>query len=145
MSDKVTIIDEIIDEESVRQAYLNIMLLRNKLETIEQCFKFISSVNLLNAYVKKDYALDEIKKNYEFKKFLSEAIEDMIIKNIPGIEIYYTRNIVYIKIKGYQFSFHHISESDIIKNYTKTSKNKVQEWSGIRLQPIALSIFNESI
>lgn len=142
---EVTAIEEIIDEESVKQAYLNIMILRNKLNTKSDCFKFLASANLLNSYVKKDYAIEEIKKSYKFKEILSEAIEDMIIKNISGIEIYYTKQIVYIKVNSYQFSFHHVNETDIIRNYAKTSKNKVQEWTGIRLQPIALSIFNEAI
>lgn len=138
-------VEEVIDEESVKQAYLNIIILRNKLNTKEECFKFLSSVNLLNSYVKKDYAIDEIKNSYRFKEFLSEAVEDMIIKDIPGIEIYFGKHVVYIRINGYQFSFHHVHETDIIKNYKNTPRNKVQEWSGVRLQPIALFIFKEAM
>lgn len=73
------IIEEIIDEQSIKQAYINVMVLRNKLNTKSECFKFLSSVNLLNSYVKKDYAIEEIKNSYRFKDFLSDAIEDMII------------------------------------------------------------------
>lgn len=58
------VIEEAIDEESVRKAYLNIILLRGNIKTKKDCFKFLASVNLLNAYVKKDYALEEIKKSY---------------------------------------------------------------------------------
>ena len=138
-------VEEVIDEESVKQAYLNIIILINKLNTKEECFKFLSSVNLLNSYVKKDYAIDEIKNSYRFKEFLSEAVEDMIIKDIPGIEIYFGKHGVYIRINRYQFSFHHVHETDIIKNYKNTPRNKVQEWSGVRLQPIALFIFKEAM
>lgn len=139
------IIEEIIDEESVRQAYLNIILLKNNIKNEKDCFKFLASVNLLNSYVKKDYAIDEIKKSYIFKNIISEVIEDIILNKINGIDIYYTKEVVYIRTNGYQFSFHHVKESDIIKNYKNSIRNVRQDWEGIRLQPIALSIFKEAI
>ena len=145
MNSNLNEIEEIIDEESVKDAYLNIISLRNQVKTIDECFIFLSSVNLLNAYVKKDYALEEIKNNYKFKDILSEILEDIIIKEIPGVEVYYTVEVVYVKIKGYQFSFHYVKETDILRYYSKSKKNKVQESTRIMLQPIALSIFKESM
>ena len=137
------VMEEVIDEESVRKAYLNIILLRNNIKTKNDCFKFLASVNLLNSYVKKDYALEEIKKSYIFKNFISDVIEDIILNKISGVDIYYTKEIVYIKINGYQFSFHYVKETDIIREYKNSARNIKQEWEGIRLQPIALSIFNK--
>ena len=137
------VMEEVIDEESVRKAYLNIILLRNNIKTKNDCFKFLASVNLLNSYVKKDYVLEEIKKSYIFKNFISDVIEDIILNKISGVDIYYTKEIVYIKINGYQFSFHYVKETDIIREYKNSARNIKQEWKGIRLQPIALSIFNK--
>lgn len=138
------VIEEIIDEESVRKAYLNIILLRGNIKTKEDCFKFLASVNLLNAYVKKDYALEEIKKSYIFKNFISDVIEDIILNKISGVDIYYTKEVVYIRINKYQFSFHYVKETDIIRDYKNSVRNVEQEWEGIRLQPIAMSIFKEA-
>ena len=138
------VMEEVIDEESARKAYLNIILLRSKIKTKDDCFKFLASVNLLNSYVKKDYALEEIKKSYIFKNFISDVIEDIILNKISGVDIYYTKEVVYININGYQFSFHYVKETDIIRDYKNSVRNVEQEWEGIRLQPIAMSIFKEA-
>ena len=138
------VIEEIIDEESVRKAYLNIILLRGNIKTKEDWFKFLASVNLLNSYVKKDYALEEIKKSYIFKNFISDVIEDIILNKISGVDIYYTKEVVYIRINKYQFSFHYVKETDIIRDYKNSVRNVEQEWEGIRLQPIAMSIFKKA-
>ena len=101
-------------------------------------------INLLNSYVKKDYALEEIKKSYIFKNFISDVIEDIILNKISGVDIYYTKEVVYIRINKYQFSFHYVKETDIIRDYKNSVRNVEQEWEGIRLQPIAMSIFKEA-
>ena len=139
------IIEDIIDEDSVRQAYFNIIILKNNIKNKKHCFKFLASVNLLNSYVKKDYAINEIKKSYVFKNIISEVIEDIILNKISGVDIYYTKEVVYIRTNGYQFSFHHVKESDIIKDYKNSIRNVKQDWEGIRLQPMALTIFKEAI
>ena len=95
-------------------------------------------------YVKKDYALEEIKKSYIFKNFISDVIEDIILNKISGVDIYYTKEVVYIRINKYQFSFHYVKETDIIRDYKNSVRNVEQEWEGIRLQPIAMSIFKEA-
>ncbi|WP_196001948.1 hypothetical protein [Clostridium sp. 1001271B_151109_B4] len=139
------IVEEIIDEESVRKAYINVILLRNNIKNQKDCFKFLASANLLNSYVKKDYAIEEIKKSYTFKNIISEVIEDIIINNISGVHMYYTKQVVYIEVNGYQFSFHNVKETDIIREYKYSRKNIKQEWKEIRLQQIAVSIFNKAV
>lgn len=136
--------EEIIDHDIVINAYMNMFMAKNGLENKNDVFLFLASMNLLNAYVKKDYAVDEIKKNYKFKKVISKALEDIIIGNIEGVNVYYTPEVVYISVYNYQFSFHNVVATQILKKYMLSPKNIEQEWKGIRLQTIALSIYKEA-
>lgn len=126
---------EHINIEDVDKAYINVRCMA--LESIEDYFLFFSSLNLLNSYVKKDYATS---KKYDFKKEVSKGIESLIIWNPNGVKYSYNKDISVIDISGLQFSFHNIEITKLMEQ--KSSLNTEIEWDGIKLQPSAVSIFN---
>jgi hypothetical protein len=111
--------------------------------SIEDAAYFFACANLLNAALARrkrgshqNQAL--LKEVYSFKQRVSRVIEALIEGSISGVEIYIgSDKIVYVCIEGIQFSFHAIHQTDVIKYHVGTSSNVLQEWSGIRLQPIA--------
>ena len=95
-----------IDLASVKKAYE--VLNGEKLDTVEDCFKYFASINLLNAYVKKDYAETNIKDNYSFKKFVINAV-DRLNKFCPsGVDFGASQSdkVIYLQVYDMQFSFH---------------------------------------
>ena len=106
---------------------------------------FLSSINLLNSYVKQDGIILFIRPKYVFKDILVERLEEIITKDIDSVEVYYNRETTYIKVFNLQFSFKYLSSNEFLKIYSSSIRNKVQEWEGIKLQPQSEHIFNQAI
>ena len=123
---------EDIDVINARKAYINA---RNmELVTTDDFFLFFASINLLNAYVKKDYITN---KKYDFKKNIISGIESLIKNSNSDIKFCYNKNLTTIEINGLQFTFHNVEISDVMKEH----KYEDIEWLGVRLQPVASTIF----
>ena len=60
--------EELIDKSLADEAYATATILKNNLKTKEDVFRFLAAMNLLNSYVKKDYADEEYKKRYIDRK-----------------------------------------------------------------------------
>ena len=128
-----------ICESQAQKAYLNTLM---KIQNAYDLFYYLASINLLNAYVKKDYASKDFKHNYIFNLNLANTLENIVKKNFENVKIYIDSDVVYIDIFNVQFSFHNIKYSTILNNYKLSSKNKVQVWKGIRLQSIASELYD---
>ncbi|MDY2883577.1 MAG: hypothetical protein SOT71_13080 [Romboutsia timonensis] len=128
-----------ICESKAQKAYLNTLM---KIKNEYDLFYYLASMNLLNAYVKKDYASQDFKHNYIFKLNLADTLENIVKKNFKNVNLYIGSDVVYIDIFNVQFSFHNIKYSTILNNYKLSSKNKVQVWKGIRLQSIASELYD---
>lgn len=137
--------EEYIDYDIANRCYMGTSILKNRIRTIDEAFYFFACMNLLNAYVKKDYAKREFKKRYIIKEYVSEGITQILESNIDGIRIFIDKGIAYIKIFDRQFSFHNITMNNAIKIYMKSKENVRQEWEGIRLQKICMTVLKESI
>lgn len=124
--------DAIIDEDSAKRAFDIIQ--KEEYNDINQCAIYFSSLNLINSYCKKDYASNEFKNNYYFKKFVQIAVNKLKDSNIEGVEVCINQSVAYVDILGLQFSFHSIKN----ENYF----NCDAKWKGLRLQEYALYIFN---
>ena len=76
-----------------------------------QLFHYLTSMNLLNAWIgknkkeKKDKLFSDM---YFFKSYLAKTIEKLISKNNFGAKIYLEKNLAMIELNNFQFSFHHI-------------------------------------
>jgi hypothetical protein len=76
-------IEEVIETQDATKAFINSYYMA--LETQEDYFLFFASLNLLNAYTKKDYAIPAIKDNYDFKGEVTKGIESIIAWKPKGI------------------------------------------------------------
>lgn len=141
---KNKIINNEIEEQEIKyedayNAYLaSLITIKDKYDA----FYYFASMNLLNAYVKKSYAVGEFKKKYKFKNYIVKGLEQIILSNIEDVNIYLDTEIAYINVLNFQFSFHNIVYSKFLLKYIKSNRNKKQEWEGIKLQPYAMSIYN---
>lgn len=127
-----------ITEEQAMTAYMAALI---DIKDEYDAFYYFSSMNLLNAFVKKDLS-GNFRRRYHFKHYISKAIEGVITKNIPNTFMYIAPDVVYVSIFEIQFSFHNVLLSKELKDYKESIINKPQEWSGIRLQPPASLIFS---
>tara|TARA_Y100001935_G_C17285900_1_gene500365 strand:- start:570 stop:1061 length:492 start_codon:yes stop_codon:yes gene_type:complete len=134
----------IITEDKVMTAYYASLI---KIKTSLDAFYFCASINLLNTYVKNPKRNKDILSTYKFKRYLLKGIEGMIINKVKDVEIYVSNNedVVYIKIFNFQFSFHNVGNSSVIEGYKKNNKNVIQEWEGLKLQPISVIIFDKAL
>ena len=131
-----------ITHEQAKAAYLNLnMSISNK----EEVLIVLASANLLNAYVKQQDALILDKSKYTFKKILVSKLEEIIKNKIDGVDIYFNKDVTYVKVYDLQFSFHYLAPNEFMLKYMKSNLNKVQEWSGIRLQPCAGIVFDRAM
>lgn len=142
--DMPEITEEYIELEQAKEAYINATILKNGLQNQYAAFYFFASMNLLNAYIKKDYADTEYKKRYVIKDYVSLAITQIIEQKMEEVEVYIDKRIVYIKIQGRQFSFHNVKGNKVIQAFKDSPYNIKQEWCGIRLQPICISVYQEA-
>lgn len=136
--------EELIDKSLADEAYAIVTILKNNLKTKEEVFRFLAAMNLLNSYVKKDYADEEYKKRYIIKSYVMLAVTQIIENKIQGVNLFVDDGIVYIKVLERQFSFHNVNLNSTIKAFKNSKKNLRQEWEGIRLQPICVTIFEEA-
>ena len=99
--------------------------------------------NLLNAALNQrlktyDGSLKLAKEVYGFKAIFGRAIEDIIWRPPPDVQVYVERGgLVYVSIRGLQFSFHAISRTSVISAYECSKQNVPQAWAELRLQPVA--------
>ena len=146
-------IDEIKKEETyVRLEDLReaMVIYRLPIYNIFDAFYCISCTLILNSW--QDYTKAENKKGkkikynkdiYSFKEFIPSKINNILNSNIEDIKICYKEdeerkgNIVFIKIFGFQFSFHVIAKEKLL-SFIYSDKNVFQEWSGKRLKPITI-------
>ncbi len=89
----------------------------------------------LNAY---DGSLKLSKEVYSFKAILAKRIGDVIRSAQPDVRVYVEPGgAVYVTVRGVQFSYHAIPREGDIAEHARSNKNVRQEWSGLRLQPVA--------
>ena len=134
-------------------------------------FYVLAGLNLINAYVNRVKNDKQIRSKmnlfgelFFYKQYLAAALSKIILNNIEGVDIYIdtsdNKNLVYVRLLGYQFSFHYVQLKGILVEYTRSdetptfrkgdflyqyvtsNKNNPQDWSGIRLQPIAPLLFS---
>ena len=89
----------------------------------------------LNAY---DGSLKLSKEVYSFKAILAKRIGDIIRSAPADVRVYVEPGgAVYVTVRGVQFSYHAIPREGAIAEHARSNKNVRQEWSGLRLQPVA--------
>lgn len=134
---------EVISEEYYRRSKANIdtMCILNK----EDAFLYFASLNLLNTYVKQD---NKSKISYNFKSCVTSAFDSIIMNKIDANYCYDNiEKLLIVNIDGMQFSFHNVTPSPkmiFAKQFPRLVGKeyfKQQEWEGIRLQPVAQSLF----
>ena len=116
-------------------------ILRNfySIGNTNQLFLVLAAINLLNAAIKKN----EFKKDLTYSFIKSKAtilLEHLIgMDSLQNVSYFYNREekCIYVKVYGVIFSFHHITESETILN---NIQDKI-EWEGIRLQKIAIEVY----
>ncbi len=111
--------------------------------TKSDAFIVLASLNLLNAVVKKKEYKDVVSYGLikpNVSKFILQCIENDQIKFVD--EVYYDikGQCIYIRCYGIQFSFHNIGIHNI-NDFVNSPQNKKVDWDGVRLQPIALELF----
>lgn len=102
------------------------------LKTNRKVFVYFASINLLNAYIKREDALECMKGYYYFKKFAGKAMDYLTSVNAQIVSAYSQDQLLMVNCLGMEFSFHNVKTEH---NYP--SKN----WSGLKLQPYANTIF----
>ena len=105
-------------------------------------FLLLSAINLLNAAVKTEKHKSQL--YYGFIKTKVSKIADTIIQNptsFADTSLFYdnVQKCMYFEVFGVIFSFHQILETKLIKNVA--SKKTPIEWTGVRLQRIAQSVY----
>lgn len=131
----------IITLEEAKEAYKYLSI---NVNSKDDMLLILASANLLNAYVKQKDYVEFMKYKYIFKNILVNKLEEAIKKRIEGIDIYVTKDLTYAKVHDLQFSFHYLKLNDFMHKYMNSSFNKVQTWSGVRLQPCASIVFNRA-
>ncbi len=120
----------------------------NALRTIsnkKELFVSLCSLNLLNALIK----IPEYKNLISYSA-IKPIIGEILYQCIDGSNIKYSDEIyynndescVYIRCFGFQFSFHNIGVHKLPRNFINSKSNTRVLWDGIRLQPIALELYN---
>lgn len=117
----------------------NILRNFNSISNTNQLFLVLAAINLLNAAIKKN----EFKKDltYSFIKSKATMLLELLIEmdSLQHVSYFYDREekCMYVKVYGVIFSFHYITESETILN---NIQDKI-EWEGIRLQKIAIEVY----
>jgi hypothetical protein len=141
--------EEEIEAKQAKKAYL--LLKTMALNTKEDYFLFLSAINLLNAYTKKDYATDEFKKAYSHKQYIEQAINSAIMDEKEILTFSHNKDgkggVLIVNIDDVQFSFHSVLPSAKMQLVMRDNlfEHEQEKWSGIRLQPVASSLFEDSI
>jgi hypothetical protein len=109
-------------------------------------FLFLSSMNLLNAWInrsKKLNASEKLFRNmYFFKTYLGNTITQIIkSKILLDSLIFIQKDLIMININNFTFSFHNVPVNKVINDYINSDKNVDIKWTGKKLQPISPLIF----
>ncbi len=131
---------EITNEEAEEAYFASLIKIKNEYDT----FYYFACMNLLNAYVKKPYATEELQKRYRFKNYVVKGIEQVIAENIKNVKIFFKPEITYVSVLGLQFSFHNLNISYELREFMKSRNNIEQQWCGIRLQPPAVLVYRKA-
>ena len=133
---------EVVSEESFVRARANIdtMFILNE----KDAFLFYASLNLLNTYVKQN----KNKISYGFKEHVKSAFDSIIMNKIKAEYFYDNQEkVLIVNIQGVQFSFHNVEPSAKM-TFARLFENKLdhkyyqpQQWEGLRLQPVAETLF----
>ena len=129
-----------IDTEDVSGA---IQILRTlRIYRTREVFLYLSAINLLNAAIKQAEYKKEL--GYGFIKGKALLAARIIITRYQydDIRYYYDteEKCLYIEVYGVVFSFHNVLEDPII--IEKAAKADKIVWPGIRLQSIAVPVFD---
>jgi hypothetical protein len=129
-----------IDIENIEIAWEN----RNmEINSIEDCFLLIASLNLLNSAIKDK----SNRKNIHYggiKTNVTRLFDCLIANNNLADDFWINKeenNCAYIKIYNLQFTFHSIEINKSLGEFIESPKNRVKPWEEIRLQKIANDIF----
>jgi|GEM_PF-6307652 hypothetical protein len=140
--------EEDITHAQAKKAFL--LLKTMSLNTKDDYFLFLSSINLLNSYTKKDYASSEFKKSYKHKQFIEQAVDSAIEDDKKVLTFsdnkHGKNSVLIVNIDDVQFSFHSVKTSarmDYIKRENFYEYQK-QDWNEVKLQPQASSLFENS-
>lgn len=132
---------EEISKTSVNRA---LAIIDCEIKTVQDAFLYFASLNLLNSYV-KDHK-NEI--SYRFKGKVIPAIDQIIKNGIENISFGYedSASCTLVNINGLQFTFHGTKLSDLQtsareENDANHGYYTTEEWEGLRLQPLARSVF----
>lgn len=99
--------------------------------------------NLLNAALNRrlktyDGSLKLFKEVYSFKAILGRTIEEIVWNPPANVRVYVERDgLVYVSVRGLQFSFHAVPRTSAISEYQWSKHNVPQAWAEKRLQPVA--------
>jgi hypothetical protein len=107
-----------------------------------EMFYYLSAMNLINAFINKERKgktskSKMFKEMYFFKSYLTKVLDIQVSNNSILGELFIGKGVVYVKVLDFQFSFHSIKMTEVLKHYANSNNNVKMEWSGIRLQPIA--------
>lgn len=109
------------------------------------CFNLINSFlsEKLESNIKKKEK-QKFKDMYYFKTYLADIITKRIENSDYSVPMYLTKELLFIELFDFQFSFHSIPLNSTLKNFRKSEFNNEIIWSGKRLQPIAPLLLNYS-
>jgi hypothetical protein len=130
---------EILTSE-VREAKAGLgIIVTNECEAAYVC----ACANLLNAALNRRSGLylgglELSNEVYSFKQIFGRKVEEMMLLQARGVSVYLAPDgLTYVSIGGVQFSYRQIPRTAKLKAFASTKMNTLQEWDGIRLQPIA--------
>jgi hypothetical protein len=108
-------------------------------------FHSLCCINLINAYLSRkrrgrqllEKEKDLFKNMYTFKSYLSDILTARIKDGNLEAPLCIQNGLIIVEVNGFQFSFHNISLNETLENFSRSKDNRLIEWSGKRLQPIA--------
>ncbi len=137
-----------IKKSELMEAYA---FLKIKPKDNEDFFHSLCCFNLINALLSekldnnnKRKQKQKFKDMYFFKTYLADILTERIENKDHSISMYFTKDLIIIEIKDFQFSFNSVPMNSTLKQYQKSEYNKTIEWCGKKLQPIAPLLLNYS-
>ncbi|MEG1574409.1 MAG: hypothetical protein RR341_05005 [Bacteroidales bacterium] len=113
--------------------------------TKNDAFLVLCSLNLLNAAVK----MDEYKGLIGYGlikpavvKFIQLCTANEVHIFVEELNYNTKEQCAYIRCYGIQFSFHNIGTKYLGESFTESCASKKVPWDGVRLQPVALDLYN---
>ena len=134
-------LSEITDDEVSRAK----LLACENVYSAGDVFLMLSSVNLLNAAVKRA-AYKKVLHYGLIKGKATRLLVHLIRMDFTeyGIDLYINpaEKCAYVEIFGLQFSFHNIGLNDHLGAFAESDRNRIKPWKEIRLQRVAGELFN---